>query len=229
MAFSWADFADIVEGRARRIGLPDDVGDLLMTAYGCLQQLVDIYDLAAYTVHNDAMWRSEAGQHAYRLPDDFGRLLHIHQQARVSFGGTGASGVFVAGGTLTTPRPLRYCEPMPFFQGRSTTNGTPFQFTLSQRQILLDPPPDTNAGSHYTGRGVYIARVTRPDMDLGDPILLDEPSALVAMTLAQLAGDRGLPQAGSLGQEYQRLLSALVTNQHRLRQQFYQQRAPGRR
>jgi len=228
VAFTWGDFHDIVGARLRDMGVENDVLDMLMRGYVLLQQLVDTYDLAAYTVQNDAMFLTMAGHREYPLPEDFGRLLHVHDEVRSGLSGAGESGVFLRWGPAGSLTALRYRDPILFRQQASTQASVPQTFTLGQhggmRALLLDPSPDNKDGIPYLGEGVYIARVERPDLD--DPILLDEPTLLVAGVLAQLAMDRGLPQAQMLQADYQRYLSALVNNAHRVKQQFSTARWP---
>lgn len=206
------------------MGIPDDIADLLLGAYGILQEIVDIYDLSGYTVFNEAIFTTVTDERTYALPDNFGRLLHSHDEIAPNVPGKGQSGLLLDDGTGGTPSDLVYEEPIIFRRGRSLTSGAPATFTLSQRTIILDPAPDSNSAANYTGLGVYIARVERPDLDAD--VLLDEPTILVARTLAQVAGDRGLPQAQMLKAESDRLMSALVNAQARLRQKYFSSRWP---
>jgi hypothetical protein len=228
MPFTWGDFADIIGVRLRRMGAEDDVLDMLMAGYILLQGIVDTYDLSAYIVQHDALFLTMAGHREYPLPDDFGRLMHVQEEVRSGLPGTGVGGFFVRCSPTDTPRPLRYREALHFRQQAILTASQPQWFTLGrhggQRALILDPPPDENNGVPYVGEGVYIARVERPDLD--DEILLDEPTVLVEGVLAQLAVDKGLPQAPALQAGYQRLMSALVNNAHRKSQQFYTNRWP---
>jgi hypothetical protein len=220
MAFTWADVCDLLEGRSKRMGIADDIADLLMAAYGILQEIVDTYDLSAYTVFSESIFVTVADERTYALPDDFGRLLHSHDEVAPNVPGKGESGLLLDDGTGGTPSDLIYEEPIIFRRSRSLTSGPPARFTLSQRTLVLDPAPD----AVYTGLGVYIARVERPDLDAD--VLLDEPTILVARTLTQVAQDRGLPQAQMLKLESDRLMSALVNNQHRAKQKYYSSRWP---
>ena len=171
---------------------------------------------------------TQPGARSCPLPDDFGRLLHTRDEVTPGLPGPGSSGLFVRGSTTDRPLPLQYRETLAFRQLRTLTHSRPQYFTFAQeggqRTLVLDPPPDTNAGTNYTGEGVYIARVERPDLE--DQVLLDEPTVIVAGVLAQIAGDRGLTQAQSLTAEYRMLLSAMVNNQARQRTKMYSQRWP---
>jgi hypothetical protein len=216
MSVTWSDIADQLESRARRLSVPDDIGDLVLSAYGCLQQLVETYDIAAYVVHNDAMFATRAGERRCMLPEDFGRLLHPRDELGPGVVGTGTSGLWLWDGT-NRPFPLRYQEPVAFRSAQNAEERRPTTFTLSGRQLLLDPLPD----AVYTGQGVYVAQVARPDLDLQGEVLLDEPQFLVSATLYQIAADRGIPQAQSLEKEHLRQLSSMVNNAARLRQKFH--------
>ena len=228
MAFTWGDFHDIVGMRLRRMGAEDDVLDLLMAGYVLLQEVVDAYDLTAYTVQTDALFLTETGHRDYPLPDDFGRLPHVQDEVRPNRAGTGIGGVFLRRSVTEAAVPLQYEDPLTFRHRSTLTPSTPQYFTLGQhagqRALFLDPPPDANSGVPYVGDGVYIARVQRPDLE--DAILLDEPTMLVEGVLAQLALDKGLPQAQGLQATYQRQLSALVNNEARKAQQFHTARWP---
>jgi hypothetical protein len=73
-----------------------------------------------------------------------------------------------------------------------------------------------------------MAAVQRPDLNLQDEIILDEPTALVAGTLYQIAADRGLPQAATLKDEFASLLSAVVNNAARKKLRYFYPRWPSR-
>jgi hypothetical protein len=228
MTTRWFDVADMMEGRAKRLGIPDDTGDLLLAAWNVLQNMVDAYDLPSYMLNNDAMFQTLPGHTTYPLPDDFGRFLGTTDQLYLgASGSTGQSGLFLAGGT-EKPFALPFREAIAFRNQATLELGKPQQFTLSGRMIVLDPPPDTNGGANYIGQGVYMACVQRPDLGLEGDILLNEPTALVAATLYQIASDRGLPQAAALEKEHTAMLSALVNNAARAKVKLYQQRWPVR-
>jgi hypothetical protein len=227
MAFRWSDFADIIESRMRRIGLVDDIADAILVGWSVLQNLVDTYDLPAYYRFNEAMFQTLPGATTYPLPEDFGRLLKTRDQMYLGTPGTGQSGLFLAGGTLT-PFPLNFDEPIAFRNGARAQHGKPSHFTLAGRQLVLDPPPDDNKGDHYLGQGVYMARVERPDLSLEGDIYLDEPSVLVTATLYQMAADRAMPQMQTLLVEQKALMGALVNNAARARQRYFYQRWPVR-
>jgi hypothetical protein len=227
MAFRWSDFADLVEARMRRLGLADDIADAILVGWSVLQNFVDTYDLPAYYRFNDAIFRTRTDETTYPVPEDFGRLLMVRDQLFLGTPGTGQSGLFLAGGTLS-PFPLHYDAPIAFRSGARAQRGKPHHFTLSGRQLILDPPPDDNQGDDYVGQGVYMARVERPDLSLEGEIYLDEPSVLVAATLYQLAADRGVPQVQTLLVEQKALLGALVNNAARARMKLFTQRWPAR-
>lgn len=229
MSFTWADAADVLESRSRRLGLDDDIAALLLAAWSVLSQIVETYDLPAYTIHNDAMFTTQEQVREYPLPENFGRLMHVRKELGQGIGGTGMSGIFLNVPPDGRPRPLRYAEPVDFRMQRRTTPGIPYCFTLAGRLLLLDPAPDaqTETGS-YGGEGVYIAKVERPDLDLQEYILLDEPQTLVTCTLYQVTADKGLPQAQLLQTEWKMAMSALANNAARLHQQFFSMRWPTR-
>lgn len=227
MSFRWMDFADQIESRMRRLGVPDDVADALLVAHNVLQNFVDVYDLPGYHRFNDAMFQTLSGQTTYPLPEDFGRLLKVRDQLFLGTPGTGQSGFFLAGGDLA-PFPLNYDEPIAFRNGVRSQRGKPHHFTMSGRQLILDPPPDDNKGDNYLGQGVYVAKVERPDLGLEGEIYLEEPSVLISATLYQMASDRGLPQVQTLLAEHTSLMSAMANNAARARTKMYTMRWPVR-
>ena len=228
MTTRWSDIADMLEGRAKRLGIPDDVADMLLAAHNVLQNIVDTYDLPSYLVNNDAMFQTLPGHTTYPLPEDFGRLLGTTDQLYTgASGSTGQSGLFLVGGS-DKPFPLHFVEAIAFRNQATREPNKPQHFTLSGRQLVLDPPPDTNGGENYIGQGVYMACVTRPDLDLEGEILLPEPTAIIAGTLYQIASDRGLPQAAALEKEHTALLSAVANNAARAKLKLHYQRWPTR-
>jgi len=227
MATRWLDISDMLEGRGKRLGLPDDSADMVLAAWNVLQNIVDTYDIPSYMVNNDSMFQTLPGRTSYPLPEDFGRLLGTSDQQYLNVGGTGDSGLYLAGGS-TKAFSIAFREAIAFRSQSTLQQGKPSHFTLSGRQIVLDPPPDTNGGANYLAQGVYMAAVQRPDLDLQDEIILDEPTALVAGTLYQIASDRGLPQAAALKDEYASLLSAVVNNAARKKLKMFYPRWPAR-
>jgi hypothetical protein len=227
MTTRWIDLADMLEGRAKRLGLPDDTADLLLAAWNVLQNMTDTYDLPSYMIQNDAIFQTLPGQTTYPLPEDFGRLLGTSDQQYINTGGTGDSGLYLAGGS-SSAFSIVFREAIAFRSQSRLQQGKPSHFTLSGRRIVLDPPPDTNGGAHYLCQGVYMAAVQRPDLNLQDEIVLDEPTAIVAGTLYQMAADRGLPQAATLKDEYTALLSAVVNNAARKKLKYFYPRWPAR-
>jgi len=187
-----------------------DDGELRIGVYFTLQRIVDRYDLDSYTVMSDGMVMTNAGQERYPLPEDFGRLVHPR--------GTKISGLLIYDGSSTTD--LVYKIPQDFIRLERTQQGRPSTFTILGRDMLLNPLPDANGTTNYTVRGSYIREVARFKDD--DPVLLHEPTVLVAMTLYQVAADRGMVQANALLVETQQALTSLVGGQARTRQQFYQ-------
>lgn len=227
MTMRWSDLADMLESRAKRIGLPDDVSDLILSAWNVLSNFVDVYDLPSYIVTNESLFQTLPGHTTYPLPEDFGRLLSTKDQQYLNVGGTGDSGIYLSGGSVS-PFPLNYVEPIAFRRQSTLEANKPQHFTISGRQLVLDPPPDTNGGNNYLGQGTYMACVVRPDLDLQGEILLPEASSIVASVLYQIASDRGLPQAASLEKEHTALLSAVVNNAARARLRYFYPRWPQR-
>jgi hypothetical protein len=228
MTTRWTDLADMLEGRAKRLGIPDDIGDLLLAAWNVLQNMVDTYDLPSFLVNNDAMFQTLPGHTTYPLPEDFGRLLATTDQLYLGASGeTGQSGIFLARGT-DRPFSLSFMEAIAFRNQATREWNKPQHFTLSGRMLVLDPPPDAIGGTNYIGQGVYMASVPRPDLDLQGEILLNEPTAIVSATLYQVASDRGLPQAQALEKEHTAMLSAVVNNAARMKLKLHTQRWPVR-
>ena len=228
MTMRWVDLADMLEGRAKRLGIPDDAADLLLAAWNVLSNMTDTYDLPSFMVQNDAMFQTLPGHTSYPLPEDFGRLLGTTDQLYLGASGeTGQSGIFLVGGT-DKPFPLPFREAIAFRNQATLEWNKPQHFTLAGRRIVLDPPPDANKGANYIAQGVYMASVLRPDLDLEGEILLNEPTALVAATLYQVASDRGLPQAAALEKEHTAMLSAVVNNAARQKLKLHYPRYPTR-
>jgi hypothetical protein len=218
---TYGELSDLLEMRARRLGIMDDATEFLLTSYSVLQRLVDAYDLPPYIVTNPVVAVTVAGQRTYPFPDDFGRPLHAFRQLSQAGGmpGSGLSGFFLQVSTGSA-QPLPQVDALTFNQSLSTQSTRPARFTRSRRTMVLDPAPDTNGGSNYTISASYVAKVERPT-SLDDDILLDEPMFLVDMSLYQLALDRGLPQAAGLEKAALQSQSALVANAARQKQQFY--------
>ena len=227
MTMRWTDVADLLESRAKRLGIVDDVADLILSAWNVLQNFVDVYDLPSYIVTNESLFQTLPGHTSYPLPEDFGRLLSTKDQQYVGTGSTGDSGIYLAGGSVSA-FPLNFVEAIAFRRQSTREPNKPQHFTISGRQLVLDPPPDSNGGANYLGQGTYMACVVRPDLDLQNEILLPETTAIVASVLYQIASDRGLPQAAALEKEHTALLSAVVNNAARTRQKYHYPRWPTR-
>ena len=229
MALTWGDVSDLLEMRARDVGILDDAAALVLRAYGVLQQTLDTYALPAYTATAVTIGTTSLGVRTMALPTDFGRPLPPYRQLQRAGGnpGTGQSGFFLLDGTGSRSA-LRMMNELEFRQQLSATTSRPYRFTRQGRSIILDPPPDNNNGSNYTIEASYIKQVPRPTLGgpsggLDDVVLLDEPGFLIPATLAQIAADKGLSQAGTLANEAHAMLSALINNRARQNQQYYQQ------
>lgn len=213
----YEQFLNVVLGRARMLGFIDsetqqvDAAEVELAAYQALLDIADGWDLDTFTVINDHMGLTSAGERNYPLPSDFGRLLAPKDENE--------SGIYILVTANNTPTPLCYRDPEDWFRHRVTTNSTPAFFTITHNDTLqLDPPPDTNGGSNYTLQGVYVRRVDALDDD--ETLLVSHPTALIAGTLARLALDKNAPQAVALITERDTALSKLVNNQARTRQHF---------
>jgi hypothetical protein len=213
----YQQFLDVVLGRCRSLGFVDpetnqvNAGEVELAAYQSILDIVDGWDLDAFTVINEQIATTATGVRDYPLPGDFGRLMIPREDVE--------PGIFILTSSTASPTPMRYRDPEEWFRVRTTNNGQPSHFTIVGNDYLrVDPPPDDNGGSNYTLQGTYIKRFDVLDDD--DPILVSHPTALIATTLARVAIDRGAPQANVLIAESARGLSKLVNNQSRVRQQF---------
>lgn len=205
----WGELLDILELRARHLNLGVDAIELELALYNQLMATTDLYLLSAFMVRSDALFRTSTGVERYPMPEDFGRLLP--QQAPFR------SGIKLFDGT--SEHELTYKEPIDFFELDRSTTGRPGYFTLMDRAWWLNPPPDANGGTPYIGRGLYVRRIDRIELD--DDVPLGQPSVLITSALWQIAADKGLPQAASLAQERLQALSALVNDEARRQQQFW--------
>ena len=210
-------FLDIVLGRARTLRFEDpdtkqvDAAEVELAAYYALLWIVDGWDLDIFTTFDDAIATTTAGKRDYKLPSDFARL-QVPRDKR-------ESGIFLLTTSGQQPNPLFYRDYDDWYRRRSTTNGTPSYFVIQDNDtLLLDPPPDDNGGSNYTIQGVYIREVDQ--LDDNDPILVSHPTALIELTLAQLAEDKGATQRVELRNKANSSVSRLVNNQARIRQRF---------
>ena len=183
----YRDAIDMILARAHMAGLHDDEGrvdaiDAETALLAFLQRLVARYDLDAFTVINESIARTFTGLRHYALPEDFGRLMQPNDRDE--------HGMFLHDGTNI--HTLTYRHPNEWFRLQATSNNRPSHFTISGREIHLDPAPDANSGSHYTLRGAYVKEIDDFSLDdeLPIPISVAEDGAL-----AQLAIDKDGPTA----------------------------------
>jgi hypothetical protein len=73
-------------------------------------------------------------------------------------------------------------------------HGRPDAFTVTGRSLWVFPPPDSNTGQQYTLKGLYVARVSRPDLD--DEVVLTHPVALITEALFLLSADMNKTNQG---------------------------------
>src|SRR5262245_56061374 len=77
----YADLIDIAIQRAMRLGLVDaetgkaDSAELELYLFQALLDVSEVHDIDAFTVQNTQIAVTDAGQNAYGVPPDFGRLI----------------------------------------------------------------------------------------------------------------------------------------------------------
>ena len=200
--------------RANPLGLVDqetgqvDAAATELALTHAIMTLADGWDLDAYTVVNDNMFVTTAGERRYALPRDFGRFptpKHRHDYQLYLYDNSDEFGI-------------SYIDPVAFVATRDTSNGTPRTFTVSENHVLLDPPPNTNSGNNYIGRGIYIKRIT--SIERNDDILVSNPTVLLDGALAQLAILYGSPRAADLFGLATKSTERLLNYQGRIRTQF---------
>ena len=171
--------------RAARLGLTDeetgkvDAAELELYLFQALLDVSELHDLDAYTIHNPQVAVTAAGDSVYKMPDDWGRLIAPRVQNK--------RGLYIFDGVKSVD--LEYLDPNGFARLVSTQNAIPRFFSVTRRQLYLSPTPADNNGRNYTVRGIYIERISRPDLDA--EVLLSYPSVLVDQALFRLAGDMG--------------------------------------
>jgi len=182
---TYGDLLDLCMVRAQRLGLVDedtgkvDAAELELYLFQALLDVSEIHDIEAYTVTNNAIAITTAGDALYRLPTDYGRLVSPRVQNK--------RGIYLWNGVQITD--LEYLDPNAFTRLYFPKTGAPKFFTVARRNLSLSPTPDDNSGRNYTVRGIYIERISRPDLDA--EVLLSYPSVLVDVALFRLAGDMG--------------------------------------
>lgn len=181
----YRDLLDILIPRAERLGLVDtetgkaDAVELQMYLFNALLTVVELHDLDTYLVRNTNIARTQADHEHYPVPEDFGRLVQATPLLQRGLRIDDTTDLF----------PLEYLDPAEFDARRSVRSQRPTHFTVQRRQIHLYPTPDSNSGNNYTVRGVYVERVSRPELD--HEVLLDYPTALIEEALFTQANDMG--------------------------------------
>jgi hypothetical protein len=206
---------DWILGRCQELGLTSeesgqvDAAAVELALLQVLQSVADSWNIDGLTVIADPMFVTHTGQRSYPLPEDFGRFITPRDAHE--------SGVLLSDGTHEWP--LHYREPFHFRREWSTTATRPAYFTLTGGGTLqLDPPPDANNSTHYTGIGIYMRAVT-PDL-LDGVLPVAQAAHLIDMTVGHLAVEKGHPAHVLLATKGQQALGRLVNGNARMRQQF---------
>lgn len=214
---TYRELINLLLPRAKALGFADqetgqiDAAEAELALINAIMSLTDGWDLDAYTVINDNMFVTTAGERRYALPKDFGRFptpKHRRDYHLYVYDNSQDLG-------------LSYIDPVAFFDTRDTTNGTPNSFTVSNGFIMLDPPPGTNSNNNYIGRGIYIKRII--SIEWREDILVTNPTALLDGALAQMAILRGSPRAADLFTLARQSAEKLLNRQARERMQFQRQ------
>ncbi len=169
--------------RAVRLGLIDktsgnpDATELELYMFQALLDIVEMVDMPAFMHHDDNMMATGTGIIDYPVPIDFGRLIYPRVQNR--------RGIYLYDTFQNVD--LEYVDPNVFSRKISQTNSRPTSFTVMERRLWLYPTPDSNSGSNYTVRGVYIKAVSKPELD--EDVLFGFPTVLVDVALSRLAAD----------------------------------------
>lgn len=218
----YRDIIDILIPRAERLGLAQpemnkvDAVELELYMFNALLDLVELNDLDVYTVRNTYMAQTLSGVDTYPLPDDFGRLILPRVLLKRGIQIDDTIDLF----------DLEYLDPQQLVAKRAPKRERPRQFTVLQRNIILYPPPDDNTGNNYTLRGLYIERISRPELD--DDILLDYPTALVEETLFRMASDAGRVTqtlATTRNEAVAKLIGGPLGNPERIGRNFVERKA----
>ena len=216
---AYAAVVNIILSRMRRLGFTNsetglvDGADAEAACYEALLDLLGHYDLDGFTVINTSMFTTSVGVDSYALPTNFGRFIVPVDKDR--YGLTLNNG--------STDVPLAYRMPDEWFRLKSSTNGRPGYFTITDtRKLRLDPPPDSNGGGNYVAKGVYIRDVPATELD-ANVVPLEFAMCLKDMALASIAGDMGSPKAAMLLPMAARSMTTLANGQQRLRTPFQRQ------
>lgn len=220
---TYRDLLSLLLPRAKTLGLVDqetgqvDAAEAELALVNAVMMLGDGWDLDSYTVINDNMFITTIGERRYHVPNDFSRFphpKHEHDYHLFLYDNSDEFG-------------LDYVDPVAFMDTRDTSNGTPSVFTMSENNILLDPPPDSNSNNNYIGRGVYLKRIT--SIEWRDDILLPSTTVLLDAALSHLAILRNSPRAADLFTLARQSGEKLLNHQARIRQQFQRQTGERRR
>ena len=220
---TYRDLINLILPRAKTLGFSDqetghvDAAEVELSIVNAIMVLTDGWDLDCYTVIADNMFVTTAGERRYATPTDFGRFptpKHRHDYHLYLYDNSQDFG-------------LDYYDPVTFFATRTTTNGTPSIFTVTDNHFMLDPPPDTNSARNYIGRGIYIKRTT--SFEWRDDILVSNPTALLDGALAQLAILHSSPRAADLFTLARQSGERMINRQARERAQFQRQTGGQRR
>ena len=136
-------------------GKTQDSHELLLAVQIDLRMLSDAEEWPWTVVHSNPIAKTYTGKRNYPLPKDFGtnflRAADIDGGKHMCKLSDGSGEVF-----------LDYKEPTQLLGAdfEAATNGKPGRYTITttpggKKEILLDPPPDSNSDSHYTVRGAY--------------------------------------------------------------------------
>jgi hypothetical protein len=186
VALTYSDLIDIMLQRMSRLGLVAaegmaDAAEAELYLFQALFDITEMVDVPQYVRNNREIHITSDGYAEYAMPDDYGRLILPRVQNR--------RGVYLWDGVEQTD--LEYLDPNAFARQYAQANETPRQFSVIGRVLWLFPTPDSNGGNNYTVRGLYVVRVTRPELE--DEVALSYPSVLVDQALYRLASDMNRP------------------------------------
>jgi hypothetical protein len=149
--------------QVQRVDAYELLDDLRMYLVG----LASLEDWSWLQVHANPIAKTETGLRTYALPrsfpDNFLRNASngLDHLCKLSDG--------------TSEGFLAFEPAAAFFSSdfESVSNGKPSSYTIQtnsagHKQIVLNPPPDNNSGSHYTIRGVY--KMSFKDLKMDDQI-----------------------------------------------------------
>jgi hypothetical protein len=162
---------ELIERVLRKLKNPTTQQNLGMDAYDLLDDLrlylMELASLEQWSwlqVHMDPIAKTETGKRNYSLPRNFSD----------NFLRNASNGVdhlcLISDGT--SEGFLEYEPATRFFSSDrvAASNGKPSSYTIQtnasgQKEIHLNPPPDSNSSSHYTIRGAYVMGFKNLHMD----------------------------------------------------------------